>query len=125
MKFHHVGIACEDINEQIEHIKNMHRNVQVSEVVFDKEQNAHLCMITLDDGNKLELIAGKVVENLIKKRISYYHVCYEVSNIEQEIARLTQLGGILVSEIKPAILFNYKPVAFMQVSYGLIELLQS
>lgn len=81
-------------------------------------------MITTDEGLKIELISGKQVENILKKRISYYHICFETKNIEYEIERLEQEGVFLVSDLKSAKLFSDKKVAFMQTSYGLIELVQ-
>lgn len=124
MKFHHVGVACSDIKEEIEKIQQIHSVIDISPIVFDKEQNAELCMIQTEEGVFIELISGEQVKNLIKKRITYYHLCFETDDINAEISRLQDLGGFLISEPKGAILFDYKKVAFMQVSYGLIELLE-
>ena len=81
-------------------------------------------MITLEDGTKLELISGKVVENYIKKKIEYYHICYEVENIEKETEQIIRNGAIRLSKIQPAILFCNKRVVFLKTQYGLIELLE-
>jgi methylmalonyl-CoA/ethylmalonyl-CoA epimerase len=124
MKFHHLGIACRNIPEEIENIKKFHEVIEISEIVSDAEQKAELCMLKTKEGISLELISGEQVENLIKKRISYYHICFETENINLEIARLQELGAFLVSDTKPAILFENNLVAFLQVSYGLIELVQ-
>lgn len=123
MKFHHVGIACRDIDEEIANLRKIHAVIESTPVVFDQEQNASLVMLTLPDGTNLELIAGKQVENLVKKNIAYYHICFEVDNIDLEIERLLQEGAFLISPPKPAVLFNHRKVAFLKVSYGLIELL--
>jgi len=123
MKFHHVGIASRNIQEDIEHISKIHRIVKQTPVIFDPEQNAELCLLTTDDGLNLELISGKAVETILKRKVSYYHLCYEVDNIDLTIQQLIDSGASLVSEPRPAILFNNRPVAFLYVSYGLIELL--
>jgi methylmalonyl-CoA/ethylmalonyl-CoA epimerase len=126
MIFHHVGIACRDIDEEILNVSRTHEVINTSEIVFDQEQNAYLVMLTLADGTQLELIAGKQVENLVRKNITYYHLCFEVADIQKEIERLTaNENAKLISPPKPAILFNNRPVAFLYVSYGLIELLQA
>ncbi len=125
MKFHHIGIACKNIAEEIEAIKQMHDVVDVSPIVHDPQQKAELCILKLGEGTTIELISGEQVENLIKRRITYYHLCFETNDIEKEIMRLQDLGGFLVSEPKPAILFENRRVAFLQVSYGLIELVES
>ena len=126
MKFHHIGVACRNMEEEIVSISKIHEVVHTLPVVFDEQQNAYLAMLTLVDGTRIELIAGPQVENLVKKNISYYHLCFEVDDLEQEIKRLTESEDArLISPPKPAILFNNRPVAFLYVSYGLIELLQS
>jgi methylmalonyl-CoA/ethylmalonyl-CoA epimerase len=124
-KLHHIGIACKDINEEIEQIRKIHTVVDVSPIVSDANQRAELCIVKTAEGISIELIAGEQVQNIVKKRMTYYHLCFETENIEGEIQRLQELGGFVVSEPKPAILFNNKKVAFVQVSYGLIELVET
>ena len=124
MILHHIGIACKDIDLEIQRIKKIHDVISISEIFYDKNQNANLCLIKIKNSLSIELISGKQVENLIKKKISYYHLCYEIQNIESEIKRLVNLGGIILSEPKPAILFNNRKVAFLLLSYGIIELLE-
>lgn len=125
MKFHHVGIACANIEEEILNISKIHAVIKQSPIVFDTEQNAQLVMLTLSDGSNLELISGKQVELLVKKRITYYHICFEVEDIYAEIERLINGGAYLISAPKPAILFDNREVAFLNLSYGMIELLNS
>lgn len=124
MIIHHIGIACKDIDLEIQRIKKIHDVVSISEIIFDKNQNAYLCLIEIKNSLSIELVSGKQVENLLKKRISYYHLCYETQNIKDEIKRLVNLGGTILSEPKPAILFNNRKVAFLMLSYGIVELLE-
>jgi methylmalonyl-CoA/ethylmalonyl-CoA epimerase len=125
MRFHHIGIACRNIIEEIAEIAKIHRILDQSPVVFDQEQNAELCLLTIDEGLKMELISGKQVESILKKRISYYHLCYEVDDFGAELDRLEKDGAILITPPKLAILFNNRKVAFLMVSYGIIEILSS
>jgi len=125
MKFHHVGIACKNIDEEIVNISKIHQIIEQSLKVFDKEQNAELVLLTMADGTKLELISGKQVETFLKKNITYYHLCFEADDINIEITRLVNEGAFLISAPKPAVLFNNREVAFLNVSYGMIELLNS
>lgn len=124
MKFHHIGLACPSIREEIESISKIHEVLDISPIVFDKEQKAELCILKTSEGIVIELISGEQVENILKKRITYYHLCFETDDINSEVERLQELGAFLVSDLKPAILFGNKQVAFLQVSYGLIELVQ-
>ncbi|SHG97943.1 VOC family protein [Chryseobacterium oranimense] len=123
MKFHHVGVACKDIQAELQSIRKLHKIIEETPVVFDENQQAELCMITVEDGLNIELVSGTPVENLLKKRISYYHICYEVDDIDQSIENLTENGGMLISPPKEAILFNNRKVAFLMLSYGIVELL--
>ena len=125
MKFHHVGVACKNINEELVNISAIHQVIEKSATVFDQAQNAELVLLTLADGTRIELISGKPVETFLKKNITYYHLCFEVDDIDTEIDRLVNAGAFLISEPKPAILFNNRKVAFLNVSYGMIELLNS
>jgi methylmalonyl-CoA/ethylmalonyl-CoA epimerase len=123
MKFHHVGIACRDLAEEIRNISAIHEIVHQTPVVTDKGQNAELVLLTLSDGTHLELISGKQVEGILKKNITYYHLCFEVEDIRAEIDRLEKQDAKLLSPPTPAPLFDNREVAFLHVSYGIIELL--
>jgi methylmalonyl-CoA/ethylmalonyl-CoA epimerase len=125
MKFHHIGVACRNIGEEILRISRINEIKSKSPVVFDKEQDADLVLLTLSDGTHIELVSGKAVETMLKKNISYYHICFEVNDIHAEIERLLLENALLISAPKPAVLFDNRNVAFLQVSYGLIELLNA
>lgn len=124
MKFHHIGICCKNIKEEIENIKKIHQVKSVSEVIYDKKQEAELCILEIENGLKMELISGTQVENLLKKRITYYHICYEVENITEEKEKLIKNGAFLLSDEKEAVLFSNRKVCFLMISYGMIELLE-
>ena len=125
MKFHHIGIATNDINKSIEKLKKNFSIKEISKIVYDVNQDANLCMITMEDGMRIELINGKVVENILKKKQYLYHTCYEVEDIEESIKKLEKDGAFLVKEPKEAILFNNRKVAFLMWDLGLIELINS
>ena len=124
MKFHHIGIATEDINKMVNYIKELMSVINISDIVYDELQDASLCIITLEDNTKIELISGGVVKNVLKKRQYLYHTCYSVSNIEETINKLVSMGALQVNDIKPAILFNNKKVVFLMTELGLIELVE-
>jgi methylmalonyl-CoA/ethylmalonyl-CoA epimerase len=124
MIFHHIGIACKEIPKELERLKKIHTVIDQSAIIYDHLQEVNLCMVTIEGGFKMELVSGKTVEALVKKGSINYHLCFECDNINSEIERLVSNGALLVSPTKPAILFGGKLVAFMLVSYGLIELVQ-
>ena len=124
LKFHHIGLATENIEESIEEMKNFFDITHISDVVYDEKQNANLCMLTIADGTKIELISGGQVERLVKKRQFLYHICYETDDIEAQIKQFEEMGYMLVSDAKEAILFNMKRVAFLMTNMGLVELVE-
>ena len=125
MQFHHIGIATQNIEKSLLKLRKYFDVKDVSEIVYDPNQDAFLCMVTMNDDIKIELINGKVVENILKKRQYLYHTCYTVKNIDNAIKELEKDGAFLVSEPKEAILFNNKKVAFLLWELGLIELIDS
>jgi methylmalonyl-CoA/ethylmalonyl-CoA epimerase len=125
MTFHHIGIATKDIDETLVYIKKVYKNIDtISEVIYDKLQDASLCMVTLKDGINIELVSGNQVNGYTKKRISLYHTCWEVDNINEAIKLQVDSGAFLVSEPKEAILFDNRRVAFVYSDIGLVELLE-
>ena len=45
MKLHHIGIATEDIENLVEYLKQILNIKDISETVYDKNQDANLCML--------------------------------------------------------------------------------
>lgn len=125
MKFHHIGIATKDIEKAVKDYKKYHKVKFESDIIFDEKQNAKVVYLEADNGVSIEFISGKVVENVIKKGINYYHICYETEKLDSTIKELYEQGAQLVSPPKPAILFDMRRVAFLFVNYGLIELLET
>ena len=123
--FHHIGIACEDIKKCRDFIKRFMDVKEESDVIFDENQKAEVCLLSLQDGTSLELISGEMVEGLVRKGTYLYHTTYTVENMKRCIRALKkQPGLVIISEPKPAKLFNGKLVAFFSTPIGIIELLE-
>ena len=124
MKIHHIGIACSDIEEALADFGRYHPIVKRSEVVYDELQKAELCMVYTDTGLDVEFIAGEQVARLVKKGISYYHLCYEVDDLDAVLSESVGKGAMIISEPKPAVLFDGRRVAFVYLPYGLVEFVE-
>lgn len=122
--FDHIGIACKDIAEMLTYMDKFFQIEAISEIIYDAKQNANICMVTLQDQTRVELISGEVVAQILKKRNYLYHTCYTVDNLNEAIAQFEEEGSFLISEPKPAILFNGRKVAFLTSNLGMIELLE-
>lgn len=122
-KIHHIGIATEDISEMSSQLLAIGAK-QISEIIYDEKQKAYLCMFMLD-GGRIELVSGEQVSSRVKRKQYLYHTCYEVENIENVCDFLKKTDSVkVVEELKPAILFNNRRVAFFMTKLGLIELLE-
>ena len=124
MKFHHLGLACKSIEETVDFLAANQAVLAKSKAVFDAEQQATLCMVTVAGGMELELISGKIVESFVRKGIHLYHTCWEVPALEEAIRELQQQGALLISPPKSAVLFGGRRVAFLMGNIGMIELLE-
>lgn len=125
LKFHHLGLACDNIPETLIFLRRNGMILRHESVIFDPLQNAQLCWVETVSGPAIELISGPAVAGLVKKGVHLYHSCWETSNLDQHVADLQTQGALLISEAKPAILFAGCRVAFLATSIGLVELLEA
>ena len=121
MKFHHIGIATKNIEKTLEWVSEHFQIINISDKVYDANQDAYVQMIETIDVN-IELVSGNIVEKLIKKNITYYHICYEVDNLQEAMASFKK--SIVISNPTKAILFDNRKVAFLSTPIGIVELLE-
>jgi methylmalonyl-CoA/ethylmalonyl-CoA epimerase len=130
MKFHHVGIAVQNINEAI-HAYQVLGYSQSSAIIHDPIQKVQLCFLDKDGSPTLELVAASsqdspVTNILAKNGPTPYHNCFEVDNIIESVANLKLSGFRRLSAIVPAIAFENRRICFLyQKEVGLIELLEN
>ena len=122
--FHHIGIACADIDAAAEHVHRAYEVVSDTGTVYDPEQRAHVRLFNEGRPGAIELVAGPVVAALLARKTSYYHICYTTSDIEATLSQAAALGAIRISEPKPAVLFQGRRVAFVYTPLGLVEFLE-
>lgn len=125
MRFHHLGIACADLDAALAELRRIHPVLTLGEVVHDPLQGASLRMLETADGLRLELVAGEAVAGLLRRGVSYYHVCFEVDDFDAESARLRATGAMPAGEAQPAVLFGGRRVRFFLTATGLVELLEA
>ncbi len=124
MIFHHIGIACKNIEKTIEFISKLYEIESYSPKLYDENQDAEVCLLKTKNNINIELISGNKINNLLKKNITYYHTCYLVNDIEETIKLFQENNCLIVSRPKEALLFDNKKVAFLYTPIGLIELLE-
>lgn len=111
MRFHHIGIAVKDIDEAAKKVVGSFN--PVSGKVYDGGQQATLQMFDYC-GVNVEFVEGRAVDAfLLDTHFKIYHVCLEVGCILDAIDLARKAGYIDISGIKPAPLFDGRPVVFM------------
>ncbi len=124
MKLHHIGIATKDIKATRDYIKNLYPVIRETEILYDANQEAELCMLTLEDGLGLELIMGEKVNSFVDKKQYIYHLCFEVQDIEKAISEYRKRRDIIMTNPTPAVLFDNRRVAFVFSKIGIVELVE-
>lgn len=130
LRFHHIGIACRDIDKSKAFYQDM--GYTAAATVQDPLQRVQVCFLQKDDAPRLELLQpvgedSPVARTLSTAGVTPYHLCYEVEDLDDAIARLrTTRRFLLVNGPVPACAMENRRVAFMfQKDTGLIELVET
>lgn len=129
MAYHHVGIACADIDATAQQYEAL--GYRKGPKIIDDLQNIEICFLEHDSMPRLELLGAvddnsPVVQTLRKNGTSPYHICYSVENIDESIRELKKQKFLVVAKSKPACALENHNVAFLyHKDVGLIELLQA
>lgn len=130
LKFHHIGIACFDIDETKPFYELM--GYKASSVTDDPIQDIRICFLKKEGAPLLELLApidekSPVNRILATQGVTPYHICYEVEDIEQAMTLLRkQHKFVRVSKAAPACAMDNRRVAFLfRKDVGLIELVET
>lgn len=122
--FHHLGIACKNLETAATFVLRAFEIVSDSGTVDDPLLKARVRLFNEGLPCAIELVCGPAVEQLIKKQITYYHVCYTTPDIERSMHRAGALGAVTVVDPTPAVLFGGRRVAFLYTVLGLVEFLE-
>ena len=129
MKFNHIGVAVRDINKSIKHYSECLGWVKLSDIVYDSIQKVKICFMIDNSNICYELIepaySDSPVTNVLNRKSSIYHTCYEVDDIEESVKELSANGFIQISNIEEAIAFDNRRIVFLVNRDNLIiELLE-
>lgn len=115
MIFHHLGLAVTDIDKGLKSLGKL--GAVTSSILFeDPEQNVKV-QFALLGGVSIELVAPlgpkSPVDSILKLGGRFYHVCYEVEDIEDTIKVWRAAGAMPLSSPKPAVAFEGRRIVFM------------
>jgi len=125
--FHHIGLACEDINKEIKAHQMLDYKIESN--LFEDEYQKIKGVFMTNGGFRIELLEALSIDspinNYLKKGIRMYHQCFVTKNLEIAIEYLTNEGAILVGEPNAAVAFNQRRIAFLYLrTQMLIELIE-
>lgn len=129
LRFHHVGIACRDIEATKPFYVN--QGYVASPTVDDPLQDIRICFLDKPGMPRLELLApvdehSPVNRTLATSGVTPYHICYEVDDIGAAVKELRQQRFVCVSKPTPACAIKNRRVCFLySQNVGLIELVES
>lgn len=128
IEFEHIGIAVSSIRESMHVLNEIFNSKEVSKIYEDALQNIKISFVNLS-GVKIELIEPldsnrkSPIDNIIKKNISYYHLCFRTRCLEETVSKLVERGAVEVVKPIPSPAFSNRKIAFLYVkNLGLIEL---
>lgn len=102
LEFHHVGLLVESIEASIGNYISLFGKENVSDIIRIDSQNVNVCFVKIANDSYIELVESlgenSQVHQLLKKRITYYHIGYKVSDIVATVSELEAL--------------NYKPMRY-------------
>ncbi|NIM14696.1 MAG: hypothetical protein GTO45_21945 [Candidatus Aminicenantes bacterium] len=126
----HTAVAVVDIREAVSDYRNL--GYTCGDIIIDPLQKVKLVMCHQSGFDSIELVSPLDRQSPTAYVVEQngdipYHPCYRVRDIRQILTGLEQEGIAfeIVSETKPAVLFDNKDVIFIQVRHvGLVEFLE-
>ena len=118
-KCHHIGIAVPDMAKSIAWYEKCMGYKVISGPFDDPLQNVTVCFMSCGDPAEfpLELVAplgpNSPVDNVLAKHQGAYHLCYEVSDMEQTLNWARENRCIIVSQPVPAVAFDQLKIAWI------------
>jgi len=116
--FHHVGVACLDLDLETAHFRGLGYEVEGSD--FEDPVQGVRGRFLVAGGPRLELLADlpgrEVVAPWLRKGIRMYHLAWEVRNLRDAIRQLGNRGARVVVAPVPAVAFPGRHIAFMMLA---------
>ena len=128
-KLDHIGIAVKDIKLVTSFYESFFNiESQRVDIVIDELQKVKVAFIEIGD-IRLELVepisSDSSVMSFINRNVNLYHICFQVSDIDNVLENVRELGGVVTVPPVPAKAFNNNKIAFIYFkNLGLVELLQ-
>ena len=129
LKLHHIGCAVSSIEESLKTYRDILGYKNISQVFKLESSGINACFIELTNGVFLELIepsgVNSVINTYLKKGVTYYHLGYEVNNIDKTVSGLLEKDFREITTIYSPAFNNRKCVFLFTPELQMIELIDS
>jgi len=128
LKIHHYGLATSDLQRSMDVFLAL--GYKAGEIFIDPVQKVKLVFVSRPGEPAIEIICdvdetGPTKNIIAKSGNGFYHVCYEVNNIEESMGKFRLLGFLPRHKPVAATAFQGRKIAWMyNRSVGLVELLE-
>jgi methylmalonyl-CoA/ethylmalonyl-CoA epimerase len=124
--FHHVGLACRSIAEEAPAISRLGYRSE-GPPIEDPVQKVRVQFFS-GAGPRIELIepaaADSPVSGILKRGTKFYHLAYEVEDIDRAVSELEAASFRPLGAAAPAQAFDMRRIIFMMSATGtMIELI--
>jgi len=131
MTLHHVGIATENAVADSKEWQRTFGFTVVSELIHDPTQKVNVLFLSdgRPNGALLELVEpaseDSPVRAFLNMRSQFYHVCYEVDDLDQALRDVRAQGALVLQQPTSAVAYAGRRIAWCCTrTKNLVELLE-
>lgn len=128
MVIDHIGIAVKNLEEAIEHWKEVFGYRQMTGIVTNTRQKVRVAFLEKENSLTIKLIEptdpGSSLYLLAKRGGGLHHLCFRCANLRDELGRLGSQGLRVLVQPEPGEAFDNEEISFLFDNHGLnIELI--
>ena len=128
---HHVGFVVREVRTGMDGFALSLGATWDGAIYEDPHQKVKVAFLTTRLGDaKIELVEPNVPDSPVQRFLNekgggMHHVCYEVEDLEQQMAAMKSRGALIMRRPKPAVAFAGRRIAWMLTGEKLlVELLE-
>ncbi len=130
-RLHHVGFVVADIAAGMEGFVRSLAGTWDGQIFEDPHQRVKVAFLTIRAGDPLiELVEPVGDDSPVRRFLSergggLHHFCYEVDNLEEQMAEMKSRACLVIRQPKPAVAFAGRRIAWLRTPEALlVELLE-
>ena len=128
LQIHHYGLATNNLQQSMDVFHSL--GYSIGDIVIDPIQKVKLVFASRSGEPMIEMICdldatGPTGKIIAKSGNGFYHVCYEINDMEESIEKFRNRGFLLRHKPVVAAAFHGRKIAWMYNRFiGLVELLE-